>query len=184
MEKLIDELDGTDCALIGICHTNKKADLAAIERVLGSVEYVNAARSVLLLRKEPDEEHVVRVMHAKANYSPKANDLLFRSYNTEPVKHPQGQYIGLEWEKPDEDIDVSKAYDRTWDNDDDVPSARKWLFDHLSCGTWKRIDDIYREAEKHSHGRSAIRKAKVRSAGKIEHKPTDGKATHWRLARE
>jgi hypothetical protein len=184
MEKLIEEVEDTDCAVIGICHTNKKADLAAIERLLGSVEYVNAARSVLLLRKEPEDEHLVRVIHAKSNYAPKADDLLFRSFNTEPDKHPRGQYIAIRWEKPDENIDASSAYDRTKDNDDDVPSAREWLFEHLQSGTWELISDVFGAAEKSGHRKSAIRKAKQRSAGKIEHKPENGKPTHWRLVPE
>jgi hypothetical protein len=168
---------------MGLCHTNKKADLSAIERLLGSVEYVNAARSVLLLRKEPEEQHLVRVMHAKANYSAKAGDLLFRSYNTEPKDHPKGQYIAIKWERPEEDIDVSGAYDRHMGQDDDVPGAGKWLLKHLSHGTWEAIPSIFEAGERYQHTKSAIRKAKVRSAGKIEHKPEEGKATHWRLAK-
>jgi hypothetical protein len=186
MEGLIDDIEDTDCALIGICHTNKKADLAAIERLLGSVEYVNAARSVLLLRKEPDDEGVVRLMHGKWNYGTRADDLLFTPYNDRPKTNPEGQYIAIEWSKPDENVDVDSAFDRQKDSSEDSESAGDWLLEHLEDGSQKDTASIFAAGEKKGHRASTLKTAKKRLAGKIEHnrKWENGKLiTRWWLAK-
>jgi hypothetical protein len=167
MENLIEDIEDTDCALIGICHTNKKADLAAVERLLGSVEYVNAARSVLLLRKEPDDESVVRLMHGKWNYGTKADDLLFTTYNTRAETNPEGQYIGIEWSESEENVDVDSAFDRQKDTQEDSESAGDWLLEYLSDGSQKDTDEIFAAGEKKGHTEGALKQAKKRNAGKI-----------------
>src|SRR5262245_31764243 len=47
LKELYDELG---CSFCGIMHPNKKADLAAIERILGSVAFTNFVRSVIMLK--------------------------------------------------------------------------------------------------------------------------------------
>jgi hypothetical protein len=169
METLIEDIQDTDCALIGICHTNKKADLAAVERLLGSVEYVNAARSVLLLRKEPDDDGVVRLMHGKWNYGTKADDLLFTTYNTREETNPYGQYIALEWSKPEENVEIDSAFDRQKDSSEDSESAGEWLLEYLADGSQKDTKAIFSDGEGKQHTESALKAAKKRMAGKIEH---------------
>jgi hypothetical protein len=61
LEKIRDGLQGTDCALLALAHLNKKPDLAAVERVLGSVVYTNFVRSVLMAVVENKETEMVRL---------------------------------------------------------------------------------------------------------------------------
>jgi DNA repair protein RadA/Sms len=51
LEKLQSDIEGTECAVLGLCHTNKKPDLRAIERLLGSVAFTNFVRAVLLVSR-------------------------------------------------------------------------------------------------------------------------------------
>jgi hypothetical protein len=61
LEKIRVGLQGTDCALLALAHLNKKPDLAAVERVLGSVVYTNFVRSVLMAVVENKETEMVRL---------------------------------------------------------------------------------------------------------------------------
>ena len=76
LERCQASIDGTGCALIGITHSNKKADLAAIERILGAVAFTNFVRSVLLTAPEDVDEGTYRLVHAKHNLSTKGDDLI------------------------------------------------------------------------------------------------------------
>ena len=71
LEALQEAIENTRCAAIGICHLNKKTDLGAVERVLGSVAFVNFSRSALLVAKDHDDDAAVRLAHGKYNLSVK-----------------------------------------------------------------------------------------------------------------
>jgi hypothetical protein len=79
-----------DCAVLGIVHLNKTQGLAPLARVGGSGAFGNAARSVLLLDRDPDdpdgEMGARRVLaHIKCNVGPTAGSLLHR---VEPLLLP------------------------------------------------------------------------------------------------
>jgi hypothetical protein len=79
-----------DCAVLGIVHLNKTQGLAPLARVGGSGAFGNAARSVLLLDRDPDdpdgEMGARRVLaHIKCNVGPTAGSLLYR---VEPLLLP------------------------------------------------------------------------------------------------
>jgi hypothetical protein len=186
LEKLQDGVTGTDCAIVGIGHTNKKADLSAVERLLGSVEFANFVRSVLLMRKEPDEEGVVRVIHGKSNLGPTGDDMLFAIFNTKPSK-PRSQYVAIEWSKPESNVEVDSAFDRQKDTQEDSESAGEWLLDYLADGSQKDTETIFAAGERHTHTRGALKTAKKRMAGKItfRRKREEGKLkVYWWLRKD
>jgi len=67
-------------AILGIVHLNKSDQAAVLSRVGGSVAFVAAARSVLLLGPDPDDrEGPTRVLaHAKCNFGVRAPSLRLR----------------------------------------------------------------------------------------------------------
>jgi hypothetical protein len=70
-------------AVVGIVHLNKSVGLAPLFRVSGSAGFANAARSVLLLDRDPDdpegESGCLRVLaHVKCNVGPLAPSLGYR----------------------------------------------------------------------------------------------------------
>ena len=64
-------------AIYGLCHLNKKSDLAAVDRVLGSVAFVNTSRAVwfIVWDKETDIRYLT---HEKSNYSINPTNLSFK----------------------------------------------------------------------------------------------------------
>jgi hypothetical protein len=78
------------CAILGIVHLNKTQGLAPLARVGGSGAFGNAARSVLLLDRDPDDPEGEmgrrRVLaHIKCNVGPEAASLL---YTVKPIVLP------------------------------------------------------------------------------------------------
>lgn len=170
LERLLSLIEGTQCALIGIMHPNKKSDTVAIDRLLGSVAFANFCRSVLMLKSE--EEDTARVIHAKWNWGTKANDMLFQKRNRRAKSAPRGQYIGINWEAADENVDEHKAFERVKDDaaDDKNKSAATWLLDFLTTNGATKCAEIFAAGEKFSHSRGALIAAKQRLKAKIRHK--------------
>jgi hypothetical protein len=131
LERCQASIDATGCALIGIAHSNKKADLAAIERILGAVAFTNFVRSVLLTAPEDPDEGTYRLVHAKHNLSTKGDDLIIRpTYVGDDPKH-RDQYVKLEWSRPENgNADADAMFDRK--KPGSKPSARQWLRTYLA----------------------------------------------------
>lgn len=172
LERLQSCIEGTECAIVGICHLNKKTDLDAIERLLGSVEYVNFVRNVLLLNAEKGTDDV-RVVHAKQNISKKGNDLIFTKVNTTPEDRRSAYWAVDDWRRAEENIDQDDMYAKKSEDDGkDAKSAGVWLSDYLVGKGWLDLDEIVSAGERCSHSKAAIQRAQQRSAGKIKSKRT------------
>jgi AAA domain/RepB DNA-primase from phage plasmid len=128
LEGLQEAIEDTRCAAIGICHLNKKTDLGAVERILGSVAFVNFSRSALLIAKDHDSD-AVRLAHGKFNLSVKGPDLLFRPQHI--GDDPTDQSVRIEWEQPDEDVDPDRLFDRKQAESEADRTARAWLVAYL-----------------------------------------------------
>lgn len=172
LERLQSCIEGTKCAIVGICHLNKKADLDAVERLLGSVEYVNFVRNVLLLNAEKGTDDV-RVVHAKQNISKKGNDLLFTKVNTRPQDRRSAYWGVDDWRRAEENVDQDDLYAKKTDDDGkEAKSAGVWLAEQLADGEWHDLEEIVTAGELRSHSKAAIQRAQQRSAGKIKSKRT------------
>jgi len=164
LERIQGHIEDTNCAVVGIGHLNKKSDLSAIERLLGSVEYANFVRSVVMLRRE--EGGIVRVVHVLSNLGIVADDLIFTIENTRPDK-PRGQYITVQWDRPNENVDQATMFDQQKVAHDD--SAGQWLAKRLEDGEEVECQDIFEEGAKYSYTESALKQAKARDP-KIRHR--------------
>jgi hypothetical protein len=141
LEKIQLAITGTTCAVVGICHCNKKPDLAAVERLLGSVAFVNFVRSVLLVAPDKDEQGTFRVVHAKHNLSVKGDDFLITPHHI--GKNPKDQYVRVGWTRPENgNVDTDRLFDHKRGKGDDAkPSARDWLRNYLRAhGETERTD--------------------------------------------
>ena len=167
LEELSSKIRGLPCTILALLHPNKKVDLGAIERLLGSVAFANFVRSVVLLKAEDDD--VVRFVHSKFNLSLRGDDLLFVKQNREPIKHPRGQYVGIDWEKAEENIDPATAFDTPKVDEGDA-SAGDWLLDFLKDKQWHDVTEIFAKGEMYSHGKETLKKAKARRRSQIVHR--------------
>ena len=172
LEQLQACIEGTKCAIVGICHLNKKPDLDAIERLLGSVEYVNFVRNVLLLNAEKGTDEV-RVVHAKQNISKKGDDLIFTKVNTRPDDRRSAYWGVDDWRRAEANIDQDDMYTKKSDDDGkDAKSASVWLTEYLADKDWHDLEEITAAGERFGHSKPALQRAQQRSAGKIKSKRT------------
>jgi predicted ATP-dependent serine protease len=96
LKRLADE---TDAAIVGIVHLNKGDSRQAADRIIGSVGFHNAVRSVLLFTEDPDEEHLRILTHVKANLGPRSVSLRFGVKSRSVIVDPVGEIptVGLSW---------------------------------------------------------------------------------------
>lgn len=178
LQEIQDNIENTLCGVVGICHLNKKPDLIAVERLLGSVEYANFVRSVLMLNQDEADQTLVRVAHAKHNLSPKGDDLLFSIHNRKPTTHPRGQYISIGWRQSDANVDLDHLYDRKKGS---KTSAGEWLSQLLNDGEEVDCQEIFQKGQPYGHSENALKQAKLRDPG-IEHRTVGfgkNKTTYW-----
>jgi hypothetical protein len=76
--------DRTGCAIVAVVHLNKAVSLDLFTKVSGSVGISAAARSILVVARDPDDEDGEQgygrvLVHAKSNLSPYAPSLRFRA---------------------------------------------------------------------------------------------------------
>jgi hypothetical protein len=159
LERLQATIDRTGCAVLGLAHTSKKADLRAIERLLGSVAFTNFGRSVLLVSRDRDEPDWFRLVHAKHNLSTKAPDLLYRPKHV--GEDPRDQFVKLDWRRPDHDVDADHLFDLHKASNGKL-SARDWLLRYLDQHGRSLASDVFDAAEQAGYSKDALRQAQYR----------------------
>ncbi len=78
MKKLGDLAEKYNCAVILIGHMNKGGVGKAIYRGLGGIDFAAAARSVLLVARDPEDESVRAVAPIKSSLAPEGNIVAFK----------------------------------------------------------------------------------------------------------
>jgi AAA domain len=162
LQRLQASIAGTGCAAVGLVHTNKKSDLRAVERLLGTVAFTNFVRSVLLVGRDKQEPDWFRLVHAKRNLSAKAPDLLYRPKHV--GQDLRDQFVKLEWRLPEHDVDPDSLFDRPKSNGSSAgPSAGQWLVAYLQEHGESLRADVVNAAEKAGFSEDTIRKAHQRN---------------------
>lgn len=163
LERAQASIEGTDCVLLGIAHSNKKADLAAIERILGAVAFVNFVRSVLLTAPEKDDEGAYRLVHAKHNLSAKGDDLILRPVYVGEDPDRRDQFVRLSWSHPEDgNTDAAAVFDRKPAGNG--PTAREWLRGYLREHGETKRDDVVIAGARAGFKEEALEKALSRDA--------------------
>ncbi|MGH6895760.1 MAG: bifunctional DNA primase/polymerase [Geminicoccaceae bacterium] len=158
LRRLHGAVDATLCAMVGIAHLNKKTDLDAVERLLGSVAFFNFVRSVVLLATDKERDDMRRWLHAKFNLSVRGPDLLFSTRHV--GEDPRDQFVTTEWEVPSgANVDADSFFDRRTGR---RGSARDWLVGYLEEHGRSLATDVISAGEQAGHHRGAIQKAQYR----------------------
>jgi hypothetical protein len=158
LQKLHDAIADTECALIGVAHLNKKTDLDAIERLLGSVAFANFVRSVVLIGTDKEKADMRRWLHAKYNLSLRGNDLLFATVHA--GHNPHDQYVRTDWTLADDNVDIDSFFERR--KAKDKPSATDWLVRFLQEHGRTRAKDALIAAEAAGYSKDTVTKAQYR----------------------
>jgi RecA-family ATPase len=153
----------TGCTVIGIVHYNKKNDLAAVQRILGSVGLPNALRSTWCVEVDDEDEDIRLFLKLKGNLTKrKMTGLAFR------IEHVGefSQSIACVWQTDP----VTKRADQVIKaklNGSNKESAEEWLIGFLRGKGDVQKSAIMAAADKAGHSASALEQARKRSEGKI-----------------
>ena len=134
MHKLSDVAERTGCAIVLIGHMNKDSkNSKGIYKGLGSIDIVAAARSVLLLGRDPKNKYIRAVIPIKSSLAPEAKAVAF-----ELNKDTGFKWLG-ESELTEKDLlDTFKDKKKS----SKLESAKKSILDLLKDG-----DILVKEAE-------------------------------------
>ncbi len=67
----------TGCSFIVVAHTSKQTSAEAINRLIGSIDFISSARSVLTVGRNPNCEEQKALAHTKSNAGPLAETILY-----------------------------------------------------------------------------------------------------------
>jgi hypothetical protein len=163
------------CSVIGIAHTRKEkeVDVAAVEKVLGSVAFVNFMRFVILVRRDTEvtgdwkagpgealNPEVFRLCLGKKNLAPSADDLLYRIAHTDPSNR-RNQRIAVKWQRPEENADRETFYQRPGAGG--KLSAGDWLRDYLTDNGPAPKSEVIKDAKDAGYKAWSLEKAVTRS---------------------
>jgi hypothetical protein len=177
----------TDCAIVAILHLNKTQGLTPLARVGGSGAFGNAARSVLLLDRDPDEPDgdggTRRVLaHIKCNVAPLAPSLL---YQVAPIVLPAEGTTPMVETSRLELLGPSAHDGRSLLGSEDersaVEEAEEFLRDYLSDGARQPAAEIYKEAAKLRIADTTLKRARRKLGVKTE-KAGFNRGWEWWLA--
>lgn len=101
-----------NCAIVFICHMNKRNVGNSLYRVLGSIDLVGLAKSILMVRQDPDDEDVRIVTHEKAATVKKGTPFAFRLDD-----------LGLTWDM-DEQVNLAEMSSMNAILEDNLPESR------------------------------------------------------------
>jgi AAA domain/Bifunctional DNA primase/polymerase, N-terminal len=163
LQNLQDGIEGTDCAVLGIAHLNKKSDLDAVERLLGSGAFANFVRSVLLVEREPDTTNdTSRLVLGKWNVTQPTPDLLYtpRYVGTDPRQDDQA--VRVDWSMPEGgSVDATRLFERRAPQRN---SAAAWLVSYLQRHGETSREDVMAAGLDAGHSEGAIRTAQQRTS--------------------
>lgn len=158
----------TGIAVLGVMHLGKDAQRRAIHRALGSVAFVAAARVVLAVAKDPDNESHRLLLPIKNNLTAPPAVLAFSL--------PGGR---LEWEpQPVAGVDADTILGQVPEDREERRDADEFLRELLKDGG-VRAADVLRAARENGIPERTLYRAKRRLGIKARHEGQPGKRGAW-----
>jgi AAA domain len=150
-------------AILGITHFSKGADTSAINRFIGSIAFIAAARSAFVVTKDPDSDDDDRrlFLPVKNNLARLGDGLALRVEQT--ILNVDGvdiltslvRWLGEEVKQSANEV-LAELADR---RDTAVAAAEDFLIDYLAQGE-QRVTDIREAARGHGHSWRTVERAK------------------------
>jgi RecA-family ATPase len=144
----------TGAAVVVVQHLNKGSARNALYRSGGSIDFVAAARSAMVVAGDPDDDSRRLLLSTKMNIAARPDGLAFRITAS-----------GIDWEEQPVDIDAWTALAVGSDRDDErgaLSEAEEFLSDYLGPGYPVAVKSIYAEADQAGISRATLRRAKER----------------------
>jgi len=177
-----------DCAVIACIHLNKAHGMQPLQRLSGSGAFGNAARSVLLLDRDPDdpdgEQGRRRVLaHVKSNDGPEMPSLL---YEIEPIVLPanadepevETSRLALLGESPHSGRALLAS--ASGEERSALDDAKEFLLAELGDGQRHRAEELFKTARKVGISDRTLQRARKTSGAETE-KAAFGGGWEWWL---
>ena len=163
------------CAVVGIRHLTKGSRDKSIYRGIGSIDITAAARSVMLVGRNPDDPDEGRVLcHIKCNLAPLGRAQAYRLDKNNPKP--------FRFEGPvdftAEDVFKAEATAGNSGGDDEWARACEWLRDALEDGP-RPSDEVKQEGEARGFGKKMMKRLRTDLSIKVGMK--EGRVT-WSLS--
>lgn len=185
-------------AVVLIVHLGKNEQRRALYRALGSIAFVAAARSMLVVAQAPEDKHRRLVAGGKANLAGEADGLAYRVVGVCPTCRGDvadgmecracgvQSVARLVWEDdpvPGLDADRLLGVQATPDERDESHDADEFLRELLGAGECKAAD-VLRAARENGTSERTLNRAKRRLGVRARHEGQPGKpggAWYWSL---
>jgi putative DNA primase/helicase len=143
MDKLAKILDSTDATFISIVHHNKRSDVSALEKILGSSSIVGSARAIWDFSRDPDDRDVRHMSLVKLNIDEEPGGMTYM-IRTKEIGGIKGAYV--EWgeettENADDILGRQREKGREQREAPAIIAAKLFLKTHLAKGEAKSSGD-------------------------------------------
>jgi putative DNA primase/helicase len=151
-------------AVVSITHPPKGTGATAINRFIGSIAFVAAARAAFMVTRDPDNEDRRLFLPVKNNLAPMGQGLAFRLEQRIVGDESKGIVASsVVWDGEPVAISVDQALQATdAGNDDRSATAENFLLDLLSGGEEIAAVEIKREAQDAGMAWATVRRAQKR----------------------
>lgn len=165
--------EDTKCALLPIMHLNKKPGAKSTYRVGGSIGFVAAARSSMLVGRHPDDPAKFVLAPDKANYSSRPSSISY-SVKDDGTDHGRFEWGDLIDISADDMLSIVSPTQQP-----KVTRAKEFLSSYPFVDGTALSDEVIEAAQATDIGESSLEKAK-KSLGITSKKDSDGR---WRYVR-
>lgn len=154
LDRIIDIGSRYNCTFVIICHMSKMTTAGALDRILGSSDLRNAARSILIVGSDPDNPETRVFAHAKSSIGRLGESVKYH------IDDARGVVIDGTCLLDEDEIVQRRKEGR------DKPSvsldfATAFLSDYIDMvGGYARLDDIKQAAEEAGIGERTLYNAK------------------------
>ena len=138
-----------NCAVLVLGHLNKNSNAKPLNRIMGSMDFVGASRSVLMVGHDPDDARKRAVVHLKSNVGPIGESLGFTI--------DEGEFSWLT--KSDLDADRMCEPAQTKEARYSRAEAEQWIIDYLAEKGFASKEEMESKAKADGLGVRAFRDA-------------------------
>ena len=169
-------------AVIGVVHLNKGGGSDLLDRVLGSRAFTAAARSVLGLVADPDDEEGPHrlVIHWKSNLGPRAPEATVVEVVDSTVRTPAGEaHVGRIVEHGTRAVRLIDVLGPSEDLDD-LSEVGKWLLTYLAgCGGEAPRNDLMAAAKSAGYSPDQVKRVRQRTGVQVSRTSEFPSVTYW-----
>lgn len=177
----------TGAALLGLVHLNKAQGSDVLDRVLGSRAFTAAARAVLAMTVDPqDETGRLLVFQSKSNLGPRTREALIVEVQSTTIETDHGPTeVGRAVIVDRREVDPFDVMQPLGlDDADEMSDAARWLLDHLVAnGGESSRRDVIEAGRKAGHSKDQLARAAKRAGVHIRRSSNWPSSTTWHYPR-